>query len=93
MCILFFLPPLILDVVSYSCQLNPNVLLYHVGPLSSYCFLLDMSINVSEVLVSPDVTVFLSVAPFMSVSICIIYLGAPILGAYMLMSVISSSCY
>ena len=35
---------------------------------------------------------FLSISPFMSVSICFMYLGAPILGAYMLMSVKSPSC-
>ena len=86
-------PPFILDVGSYCCQLSPNVLPYHVGPLLSYRFLLDMPINVNGVLVSPAVIVFLSLAPFMSVSICIIYLGAPILGAYMIMSVISSSYY
>ena len=47
----------------------------------SYCFLLDMFINVNGVLMSPAVIVFQSVAPFMSVSICIRYLGAPTLGA------------
>ena len=46
----------------------------------------------SEVLKSPIIIVLPSISPFMSVSICFMYLGAPILGAYMLMSVISSSC-
>ena len=34
-----------------------------------------------------DAIIILSVFPFMSVSICFMYLGAPLLGAYMLMSV------
>ena len=51
----------------------------------------DVSIDVSEVLKSPSIIVFLFISPFMSVTICFIYLGAPILGVYMLTSVISSS--
>ena len=51
----------------------------------------DLSIDVSGVLKSPTMIVFPSVSPFMSVSICWRYLGAPILGAYILMIVISSS--
>ena len=55
-------------------------------------FYLDhLSIEVSGVLNSPTISVLLSISPFMSVSICFIYLGAPILCMYMLMSVISSS--
>ena len=51
----------------------------------------DLSIDVSGVLKSPTMIVFPSISPFMSVSICCRYLGAPILGAYILMIVISSS--
>ena len=53
----------------------------------------DLSIDVSGVLNSPTIIVFLSVSPFTSVSICIygMYVGAPILGVYILTSVISSS--
>ena len=40
---------------------------------------------VSRVLKYPTIIVFLSVSPFMSVSICFIYVGAPILRACMLM--------
>ena len=58
-----------------------------------FIFCLDgQSFDVSRVLKSPTVTVFLSIAPFMSVSICFIYLGAPVLGVYMFTSVISFSC-
>ena len=52
----------------------------------------DLSIDVSEVLRSSIVIIFPSVSPFGSVSICFMHLGTPILGTYMLMSVIFSSC-
>ena len=51
----------------------------------------DLSIVVSRVLKSPTMIVFPSISPFMSVSICWRHLGAPILGAYILTIVISSS--
>ena len=51
-----------------------------------------LSIHVSGVLKSPPIIVVLSISPFMSVSICFLCLDAPILGACMLMSVISYSC-
>ena len=50
----------------------------------------DLSIDVSGVLKSPTAVILLSVSPF--VSICFMHLDAPILGAYMLTSVISFSC-
>ena len=50
----------------------------------------DLSIDVSGLLKSPTI-VFPSVFPFMSVRICHMYLGAPILGAYILTIIISSS--
>ena len=43
------------------------------------------SIGVSEVLKSPSIIVLLSNSPFMSVSVCLMYWGTPLLGAY--------SCY
>ena len=50
------------------------------------CFLIDFlsrwSIDVSGVLNSPLITVLLSVIPFISVNICFVYLGAPLLGTY-----------
>ena len=49
-----------------------------------------MSIDVRRVLKSPTI-VFPTTSPFTSISICFIYLGAPILGAYMLISVTSSA--
>ena len=46
----------------------------------------------SGVLKPPTVIIFLSVSPFVSVIICCIYLCAPVLSAYMLRQVKSSSC-
>ena len=42
----------------------------------------DLFIDVSGVLKSPTFIVFPSIAPFVSISICCSYLGAPILRAY-----------
>ena len=46
-----------------------------------------LSIGVSGVLKSSTIIVYLSISPFNFVSICFMYLAAPILGAYMLVSV------
>ena len=40
----------------------------------------------------PNIIVLLAIAPFTSVRICFVYLNAPVLNAYMLTSVTSSSC-
>ena len=55
----------------------------------------DLSVDVSRVLTSLTVTVLiilLSVSPFMSFDICFTCLGAPTLRAYMLMSILCSTC-
>ena len=41
---------------------------------------------------SPTIITFPRISPFTSVSICFMYLGAPILGPYILVSIKSSSC-
>ena len=43
----------------------------------------DLSTDVSGMLKSPTVIILLSSSPFISSNICFIYLGAPLLGAYM----------
>ena len=48
-------------------------------------------IGVSGVLKFPTITVLLSIYPFMSVSVCLTYWGAPVLGAYIFTIVMSSS--
>ena len=45
-----------------------------------FCFD-DLSIGVSGVLKSPTIIVLLSISPFMSVSVYLMYWGAPMLGA------------
>ena len=42
------------------------------------------------VLKSPTITVLPSISPFMSLSICFVYLDAPILGEYMLEKTLES---
>ena len=42
----------------------------------------DLSFDISEVLKSPTNIILFSISYFLSVSICFIYLGAPILGAF-----------
>ena len=59
------------------------------------CFLLifcldDLSIDESVVLKFPTIIVLLLISPYMSVSICFIYWGAPMLVAYILIVAISS---
>ena len=51
----------------------------------------DLSIDESGVLKSPIIIVLLLISPFMAVSICLIYWGAPLLSAYVLTIVIFSS--
>ena len=52
----------------------------------------DLSTDVSGLLKSPTIIVFLPVSPFISVSIYFMYLSTPILGTYMLMCAISFPC-
>ena len=53
--------------------------------------LVDLSIGVSEVFKSPTIIVLLLISPFIHVSVCLTYCGAPMLGAYIFIIVISSS--
>jgi len=54
-------------------------------------FLVYLSIGVSGVLKSPTIIVLLLISPFILVSICLTYCSPPILGAYIIIIVISSS--
>ena len=53
--------------------------------------LVDLSIVVSGVLKSPTIIVLPLISPLILVSICLTYRGAPMLGAYIFINVISSS--
>ena len=53
-------------------------------------YLVDLSIGVSGVLKSPTIIVLLLISPFILVNIYLTYCGAPMLGAYLFIIVISS---
>ena len=55
--------------------------------------LVDLSIGLSGVSESPTIIVLLLISPSILVSICLTYCGAPMLGAYVFIIVISSSVY
>ena len=63
-------------------SISSNVSFKTYVSLLIFCFE-DLSIDVSGVLKSPTI-VLLSIFPFMSVSACLMYWGAPMLGAYIL---------
>ena len=50
----------------------------------------NLPIDVNGVLKFPTIIALLSVSPFLSVNVCFVYLGAPILDAFMFTNVISS---
>ena len=66
--------------------------MYHLRPVLSYCSLsgwsLHLCLGVPKFL---TIVVLLPISPFESVNICLIYQGAPMLGAYTFTVVISSS--
>ena len=76
--------PCALEKKVYSSAFGWNVLNISMRPVSSnvslktfvslliFCFY-DLSIGVSGVLKSPTIIVLLSISPFMSVSVCLMY--------------------
>ena len=78
--------------MSYRYQLALTGLLYHLKFDSLLVFsLVVLSTGVSGVLKCPTIIVLLLISPFILVSICLVYCGAPMLGAYIFIIVISSS--
>ena len=61
-------------------SISSNVSFKTYVSLLIFCFD-DLSIGVSGVLKSPTVIALPSVSPFMSLSVCLMYWGAPMLGA------------
>ena len=61
-------------------SISSNVSFKTCASLLIFCFY-DLSIGVSGVLKSPTIIVLLSISPFMSVSVCLMYSVAPVLGA------------
>ena len=86
----------------YSSALRWNVMKMSMRSISSnvsfkiyvslliFCFD-HLSIGVSGVLKSPTIIVLLSISPFMSVSVCLTYWGASLLGARIFTIVVPSS--
>ena len=74
-----------------SIKSNFSVVLFRISVALLIFCLEDRYIDVSGVLKSPTIIVFPSISPFMSVSIYCMYLGAPVLGAYILTNVTSFS--
>ena len=75
-----------------SIKSNCTIVSFRISvALLIFCFK-DLSTDVSGLLKSPTIIVFLPVSPFISVSIYFMYLSTPILGTYMLMCVISFPC-
>ena len=83
------------DVVSWKGQWSLTFLLCHLASLLPYWFFFfvgNLSIGWSGVFKSPSIiVVFPSISLLMPFSICWMYLGAPVLRAYILMIIISSS--
>ena len=78
------------NVLEMSVRSKHSIVSFRMSVALLIFYLEDLSIDVSEVLKSPTIIVFLSITPFMYVNFCCMYLGAPIVGAYMLTNVISS---
>ena len=81
-----------LDIMSYRYLLSLTGILCHLKLPFPYWFSVWMlcPFDVSGLWKSLTITALLLFSSFMSVSICFIYIGAPVLGVYMLMSVIAS---
>ena len=74
--------------ISVRC-ISSNVSFKTCVSLLIFCFD-DLSIGVSGVLESPTIIVLLSMSPFMSVTDCLMYWGAPMLSAQIFTIVMSS---
>ena len=79
-------------VLKISIKPNCPVVSFGISIALSILCLEDLSIDLNGVLKSPTIALFPSISHFMSASICFRYLGASILGAYELTTIISSSC-
>ena len=84
MCILIFLDVMLI-------KSNFSVVPFKISVALLIFCLEDLCIDMSGMLKSPTMIVVPIISSFLSVSICWRYLGAHILGAYILMTEISSS--
>ena len=84
---------LFLDGMSCRCLFTPTSPLCHLRPSCLIDFLSDLYIDVSGELKFYYYYIICQFLLFMSISICFRYLGAAVLGAYMLTSVIITSSF
>ena len=78
------------NILQISIRSNWSIVSFKVHvSLLIFC-LVYLSIGVSRVLKSPTIIMLLLISPFILVSICLIYWGDPMLGAYIFIIVISS---
>lgn len=83
----------VFEVSVLKISINPDfsTLLYRIS-LDLLIFCLEgLSIHINGLLKSPTIIVFLLISPFVSVSICFLYLSANLLGAYTFKCVMSFS--
>ena len=78
------------NVLKISFKATCSILSFKIFVALLVFCLEDLSINVNGVLKSPTVTVLPSISSFMSLSICFVYLDAPVLGEYMLEKTLES---
>ena len=72
---------LLLDGMSWRYQWDTFHIIYHLRVVFPYSFCFDdVSIGMRRMLKSPTITVLLSISPFMSISVCLTYWGASMLG-------------
>ena len=78
--------------MSYKYQLGLTGPLYQLMfVFPCYFCLVDLSIGMSGVLKFPTIIVLLLISPFIFVSICLTFCGAPMLGTYIFIIIISYS--
>ena len=66
------------NILKISIKSKCSIVSFSVSVALLILCLEDLFIDVSWVLMSPTIIIFLSISPFMSVSICFMYLGTPI---------------
>ena len=77
------------NVLKISIKSNGSFVSFRISVASLIFCLEDLSIHVIEAVQSPTVIVFSSIYPFMSSSICCVYLKSPLLGTYILKNAVS----
>ena len=76
------------NILKVSIKTNSSILSFRISVVLLFFSLEDLPSDVNGILKSPTIILFPSNSSFITTSICFIYLGVPIFGAYMLMSLI-----